>query len=340
MKIHINGMGLVGCFLALRFEAEGWEFTWSDPDPYGKNDNVPQAWKASTGCAYPSGDPTEFAAYERIRKLVQTYRQEDFHIRRNCEQALYAYLSKGIPHDGAKNKLLKRVDKLDRPFGNADDLNQFNFLNYPSIHLNAQEFVPDIRRIFSDRFSENKPEKDRLIVNSSGFLECVRSHVVWGWNVVAPVSYGKGDLYLGSTLGLFSKEFGDFDKPNRICFNLQTDRYSYHYIYPCPRTDLHYIGTSMIFQKRWKPLEVAPKVEKLFAKIYEVFGKGNIKIGKVVSGSQGWRPVSKFPPDYSIMVEENGRKLPTIQVLPQGANGWRMHPVYCDAVVNAIKTFC
>ncbi|MGH3610714.1 MAG: hypothetical protein ACRDRO_04060 [Pseudonocardiaceae bacterium] len=50
MRVHVQGMGLLGSLTAHRLEALGVPFTWDDTDhPY-------VAWKASTGLVYPAGD--------------------------------------------------------------------------------------------------------------------------------------------------------------------------------------------------------------------------------------------------------------------------------------------
>jgi hypothetical protein len=60
--IHIEGMGFLGSMLALRLDADGIPFTWSDID------RGVCAWRASTGLVYPSGDArsqADLSAWER-----------------------------------------------------------------------------------------------------------------------------------------------------------------------------------------------------------------------------------------------------------------------------------
>ena len=152
-KIHLQGLGVVGSLLALKLHQQGQRFTWNDIE-------APiNAWQASTGTIYPSGDPVDTWSYEA---WLRNYFGE---LPEFCS-ATYCFLSKRPPHGG------KYPFELVGPFGIA---------SHPSFHLNAQVLVPRVRKQFADCRVEKAPA-GALTVVTHGFGQRLERYL-WGWAV-------------------------------------------------------------------------------------------------------------------------------------------------------------
>lgn len=253
-RVHVLGAGLVGCILMRRLEVEEIDFTWMDPD-YDPEVESPKfcAWKASTGCVYPSGNPTDKANYEKFEDSARRLGME-------YEVAEYCFSQASIPHR-EKSKELQVVSQEE----------QLKFLNKPSYHVNVQKFVEDTRHLYRRQFSKEM-QLDSQIVHAHGFHTVETTDYRWGWHAKAKVNTPDN---------------------RRICFNLKEGRFVVGYLYPCPGTDEYYLGTHFIYQKEAKELEMKDKHLKMLDHIQSKVGAfADIEVDwdTLVTG---WRPAYK-----------------------------------------------
>ena len=159
MTIHIEGMGVVGSILAWNLHDAGIDFTWSD------NDAKIQAWRACTGLVYPSGNRDDQRAYNVWSKwLKESPWPTDF--QRWAGYGDYWYISKNPPH-GLKGEPVV-------------DLGYLRKYSAPSIHWNAQRFIPATREFFNLQRKVMPDKSSEVTIVSHGFGE--RMHrVLWGW---------------------------------------------------------------------------------------------------------------------------------------------------------------
>jgi len=249
-------MGLIGCTLARKLQQEGIEFSWED------NDAVFSAWKASTGCVYPSGNPKDAYNYKKFQDSAAGLGME-------YEVADYCFSQNSIPHKENSKEL--SVNSTD---------GQLKFLNLPSFHVNVQDFVLNTREKFKSL--RRQEAQDVFTIHANGFHQYHPSDWRWGWSTTAKV-----------TLKTPSKQ--------RICFNLKEGRFVNVYLYPKPQTEDYYFGTSFIFQRKMKNLETDNKIIKSLAHAKsKIENFAGIELfGEV---QQGWRPAytSDSLPDYHV----------------------------------------
>lgn len=154
--IHLEGLGVVGSFVADELERLGIDFSWSDED------RECCAWRASTGCVYPSGDPADQAAYHAWRGWFESGRFSPF-----VESARWCYSQRRPPHGYRGSQIPWRgMQSLDAP----------------SFHVNAQRLVEATRLRFAAR--RGAAPTDARVVVSHGWSE-LWSSSAWGWS--APV---------------------------------------------------------------------------------------------------------------------------------------------------------
>lgn len=158
MKIHIEGMGLLGSLVLLELAQQPREhtITWHDADVEHT------AWKASTGAIYPCGakDSVDWHAYATW--ITSSLVPDEF-----MEMTPYVFNHKsGPPHGG----------KYDYETDIASGL---NIAKVPSMHLNAQRLVPYVRQRFAklNKLPEYEPDV-YIIAHGNGAR---RTHYYWGW---------------------------------------------------------------------------------------------------------------------------------------------------------------
>lgn len=305
--IHLNGMGLVGCLLAIRLEDEGIPFTWYDKQFGDSFEDVKPApkinsWKASTGCCYPSDDPLDVANYRRFAsaEVVGHHWLKNF-----VTTATYGYGATNPPHYNNK----KKAEHLC-------STGTISFLKAPSYHLNVQALVVFTRIRLAARFAKEAAEGYK-VVNSHGFHEKCPTRYFWGWSTHA-------QLTLSDKL---KAEVGE-----TVCLNLQHKRYGTWYAYPVPRTEgaldlqmpehTYYLGTAFIHQKVPKELEIPGKFGKFMQHLLDKCGK-DIVVHEPEAGyefKQGWRPQC-YVENQPLVWEEDGE----FWVRPQYASAWRHH---------------
>lgn len=249
-KIHIIGMGVVGSILARHLHEQGIEFSWFNEDKEFT------AWKASTGCIYPSGDELDNFNYERFPESAKR-------LGINYEEALYSFTQKSIPHhEGDKSLQVISQDGL------------LKFVNKPSYHINVQELVKHTREKFIGKFRTQAPEGS-FVIHAHGFHGAMQTDYRWGWSCEATLQVPQREV--------------------RICFNLKEGRFNNSYIYPKPGTEKYYFGTHFIYQRAPKHLETLKKAEKILEHVNSVL-PDSYKIRPDFSTIvEGWRPAFTEP---------------------------------------------
>lgn len=237
-------MGLIGSILARKLHEEGIEFSWEDTDSNFC------AWKASTGCVYPSGNTKDAYNYSKFEDSATRLGME-------FEVAEYCFSQNSIPHK--ENDKTLKISKTD---------GFLKFLNKPSYHVNVQQFVENSREIFK-QFRNPKPE-NAFVINAHGYHQYFKSDVRWGWSCTAKIELSN-------------------PQQNRICFNLKEGRFINVYLYPKPGTNNYYFGTSFIFQNKIKELLTAPKVAKSVVHAQNKI-QNFASIELLDDVIQGWRP--------------------------------------------------
>ena len=300
MKIHLQGMGLLGSIIAWHLEERCIPFVWSDIDA-----NV-CAWRASTGCVYPSGDNAEFDAYVQWREWNNGGAPWSDRLGHISETAAYWFLTKNPPH-GAKYGIANQVGKL-------------RMGTRPTVQVNVQRFVEDTRRAFFARHWTGEPATDSTVVVSHGYDRRRLSHFKWGWSAkvkleVAPEILWKSEVFGRPNLYL---------KRGAMSFLI--------YAYPVPGEPEHwYAGSSVIRQTTPKALEV----EKKFAfwkRCVEETSEGAVKVLEASYFSEGWRPCAKDDDtEFSRWIDGQ------LVVRPMSHSGVRLSPLVVDDVLGKLN---
>jgi len=178
-SVHLEGMGVLGCLLALRLEQLGISFTWNDKDA------PVNAWVACTGCIYPSGDDFDMDNYVAWQNGFCGLATEEF------QRATYFFLSKRPPHGG------KYAFWRDGVFGIS---------SLPSFHVNVQSLVPRVRARFAKR--RVKPRHGQLHIVSHGFGKRLFRYM-WGWTVKVRLSF-QPSLLEGTTAACLYMRVGRY----------------------------------------------------------------------------------------------------------------------------------
>jgi hypothetical protein len=198
-KIHLSGMGLVGSLLALRLADEGVDFTRDDADA------AVTAYRASTGCAYPSDQALDRHNYNQFPAKVLSHP----FLGRRTILGTYAYTAARVPHFKSPKKVVLRPERYGC----------IRLLRDPSYHVNPARLVSDVREAFGDR-RRKEPTPGALRVHAHGFHKKFGLRFLWGWRV-------SGHLILSDKLRALTAK-----RP--LCLDLQHMRYGSWYAYPAP----------------------------------------------------------------------------------------------------------
>lgn len=295
---HIEGMGLMGCLIASGFERDGIPFTWSD------NDSEVTAWRASTGCVFPTGEPGEIADYHSWINMLHAKDAFGEWIRTHMERGLWTYISVAAPHGGAK----VGVRELARVEGIAVS-------NMSTIHMNVPAFVEATRTRQHRHQRPERPEGTTVII-SHGFRKAVKYG--WGWSCQAKLE--------------ISDEFAEHCDGARPCLYLR-EGYVMHYAYPFPMTDRYIIGTQNVQQS--EPAERDTEIPYLrFLEHFEKKCGEQVKMKKLFESTmtQGWRPYATKDEGPIIT-----RKKTMLLVRPQSGNGLRNFPTTYRELLEAMS---
>jgi len=296
VRVHLEGMGVPGCFLAWHLERAGVEWTWDDIDsPFN-------AWSACTGAIYPSGVPFDVANYSRWRAWVGGSAPWPASLTRECvEEAGWWYCTKAAPH-GGKYKTVATVGALKR--GSAT-----------SLHYNAQKFVPATREAFAERRRTSaEPGAQRVVTHGFGRRN---HHVLWGWTVLVKLDIDQ-TLLAHETCA-------------RPSLYMRKGRFVMAYAYAVPGTPWWYSGSSLIVQKVPKQLEVPEKLAR-WRMNFEALAGGLARVSEVGSVITGWRPAGADDSAPLVLRLDDG----ALHVRPFWNSGVRHSPVLVEAVMDSL----
>jgi len=281
-------MGLMGCLIATSFERDGIPFTWSDTDA------KVTAWKASTGCVFPTGEPNEIANYHFWVNMLHAKNEFGSWMRTYMERGLWTYLSVSPPHDGRKAGVME-----------VARLGELAISNMSTIHLNVPAFVEATRGKFTRQ--ESEPARGAETIVSHGYKRAVRYG--WGWS--CQLTLKLSDDLLGLCQGA------------RPCLYLRKG-YLMYYAYPMPGTDRYIVGTQNISQKQPKERDTDTPYLKWLEHLEKYVGD-HVWVRKLHESTmaQGWRPYGE---DGAKEVVRTKREPRIYFVKPQSGNGLRMYP--------------
>lgn len=295
MTVHLVGLGIPGSLLARKLLHNGIEFTWSDTNAERT------AWRASTGCIYPSGS-SKFGPDEPCRRVWGRWKGEGFP---HLEEGRWIFNSKRPPHEGKYE-----FDRLkDSGLGIAVPA---------SYHLNAQQLVDSTRNsLWAHRAS---PGEGDTVIQTHGFGSRL-SHTYWGWtrHVV---------LELHPSL---------LDGP-RPAFYFREGRLNMAYAYPVPGTALWYAGSSIIKQapEKMRSLDAEKHYLRWRANFLRMV-RGAAKIVEERRLYEGWRPAAAESDEDWVRVwtdERSGAK--QLQLRPLWNSGIRHFPKQWTQVADAL----
>lgn len=295
--VHIEGMGLMGSLLAASFERDHIPFTWSDIDA------PVTAWKASTGCVFPTGEPEEIADYHSWINQLHAPNPFGEWMRTHMERGLWCYISVAAPHSGAK----VGVSEVTR-------LGSLAVSNMSSIHLNVPAFVQATRTRQSRHRVDERPARAKVIV-SHGFRRAVKFG--WGWSAQAELK--------------LAPELQEACEGARPCLYLR-EGYVMHYAYPMPMTDRYIIGTQNVQQK--EPAERDTEIPYLrFLEHMENKVGEQVEMRRLHESTmtQGWRPYATKGEGPTITTRNAGWL-----IRPQSGNGLRNFPSTYAALREAM----
>lgn len=274
--VHIEGMGIPGCLLALYLQSKGIPFTWHDT-------GMKQvAWQASTGAIYPANSKKfgdDWYCYQAWLDMFDTWAKGDW-----LEKANYFFNHKSCaPHDGKYPVGAPTEHGLRGPLNSTD---------IPSVHLNAQVLVPYVRNLFAEHEVPGDKgyfDTDYLRKNNTHYIVTHgwskrHSHTYWGWTRLVTLKYPKR---------IYGKN------KNRPAFYFREGRFTMTYAYPVPGTNFWYSGSSIIKQRAGaqKSLAMEPKYEKWQANFERLSG-GAVTVKSRGPFIEGWRPCALPSKDW------------------------------------------
>lgn len=296
MKVHLEGMGITGCLLALHLAEDGHAITWHDT-------NAPHAaWQASTGAIFPAGRPgsVDWDTYLAWADALHDKRGALRKVQRHFEPAAYWFNHVHPPHH-ARYSVAQGPGGLQRAMGDAR-----------SYHLNAQTFVPAVRKLFGAGRRNSAPAGVDAHVVAHGFGARMK-FAYWGWTVAVRLRYAKRAFEVGG---------------ERPSFYFRKGRFVMAYAYPIPGTDRWYAGSSLIRQRAGalRELDPLPKFER-WRQQFELLGQGEVKVVREplkpgVNLLTGWRPARDEAKDPFVTL----RRGKLITVPPLWNSGIRHFP--------------
>lgn len=157
--IHLEGLGILGCYIALRLEQEGIDFTWYDD---GRATDGVAAWPACTGAIFPTGHADDLAALDVWRGHLRDRAFAPF-----MEEADYIFSTKKPPHGGR--------------YGFTELARGVRLGEVTSLHLAGPEWVRATRARFIERAAISPPPGSRVVI-AHGFNQRLVRYM-WGWTV-------------------------------------------------------------------------------------------------------------------------------------------------------------
>lgn len=265
MKIHLEGMGVMGALTAYQLAARNIEFTWHDLETPEKADEVSPtdyftAWHASTGAIFPTGSEDD------LRCMDEWYNNLRFAYPNGVLGIFNWVYGAKVPPHGAKMFVTKTVGHL-------------KVGDQPSMHVDAQKLVRQAREDFaSSRLSTSEGQAQRgapdvRYLVSHGWGER-QTHVYWGWTRLVKLNI-------------------DPELPQDSAFYFRRDRFFIRYAYPVGDSGWWYAGSTITKQNtpQHKP-ERLPKEYANWKNDFEELTKGLVTVGEEGPFIEGWRPAA------------------------------------------------
>lgn len=291
MTLHLEGLGVLGCYIGWRLFNDGIPFTWHD-----SGEQV-TAWRACTGAVFPTGHSADLRAMAAWTRHLDEPGFND-----HTERAAYVYCSKRPPHMGR--------------YGWQDLGNGIKLGEVPSLHLNAQRWVPWTRRVFNHYQLDAAPPDARVIVTHGFGARLAR--YMWGWTVPVRV--------------WTTADFGEL----RPSIYFRRGRFVMAYAYPIPGTGLWYAGSSLISQKAPRQLDTDAKFERWRREFVEL-GRGYVLgVERAGDAMQGWRPVPYSDREPLVRCDVHDGRADVLTVRPLWHSGVRHAPLVYDALKEAL----
>jgi len=164
MSIWISGMGLTGSLVARCLYQLNIPFTWTDTNAEHT------AWKASTGCIYPSGDNIEQQAYIDWSLWMSEANSPI------TERAVYHFTQLSPPH-GAWIPHWRITEEIATT-------------NIHTLHMNVQAYVEETRKRFAAFRVEADDYSDKKIITHALYLR-----YSWGWSMKARAEFDDSFFY-------------------------------------------------------------------------------------------------------------------------------------------------
>lgn len=239
MAVHIEGLGGLGAQLALALADRGEPFTWHDSDdPFN-------AWGASTGCVYPSGEHR----HERGRQAWLAAIEHGHGGAEFAAIAPYRFAQKEPPHKAGYA---------------VADLGKVREAGSLAVTVNVARMVERVRARFADRRTTEAPPRATVAVchttpeRGDGYL--------WGWS--APVAFTEP---LPSPTG-------------RAVWTGKKHRYDNTYAYPVPGEGYWLAGSTMLMVRSPRVRDVGTLLDVWTANARDLFGIEAQQVGAVRQG--------------------------------------------------------
>lgn len=166
VRVHLSGMGLLGCLTARMLARHGVLFTWDDPE---KEVN---AWRACTGACYPSGGLLDSECHRRWLGWAA-----DGTFPSGCLEVCRYWVdtnTKSLPHGLAAD--------VEATAGGVRLVGR-------SVHVNAQKLVTDTRHAYRT-LRRGGPGPGVVYVTSHGFGSTLTRYL-WGWTRLVRLRYSR-----------------------------------------------------------------------------------------------------------------------------------------------------
>lgn len=246
--IHIEGMGVLGSLFAILAAEHGIGFTWSD------NEDPTSAWQASTGCAYPDGNPADMAGLASWKDWIKADMVSAYAL-----EVPYVFAHRHPPHGGAY------------PVVNHGRLREASI---SAVAVDIPALVTDTRQRFAPARTQVAPQ-DALVVVAHTTPERAAG-VLWGWAV--PVRITKPE-------GLAHMPFP--------CLYAKAHRFDLTYAYPRGKSGWWWAGSTLRYQRTPAAVSderIATYYDVWRLHAQTLLGVEVIEAGMPV---QGWRPRPK-----------------------------------------------
>lgn len=269
-------MGWFGAMTAFALAKDGIEFTWDD------NDSAYQAWRASTGFVYPSGD--ERSERERAtwhRWVIAGDGPLGKEVEHFATLAKWCWAHRRPPHEG------KHL------FAELPGVPGLKVSAATGVAVNVQRVVETARRRFEAQRLDGVPGGKLVVVAHPNALTTAGS--VWGWS---------RRVRLRFPLGVTDPFYRD-----RVALYGKVNRFALTYAYPIGADPGYWWAGSSLVNEKYSytrsPLQLQDAYDRYRADFAKLF-PGVRVVGTDPDILQGWRP-KPHKGDLGQLLYEPGR---------------------------------